>query len=222
MRALLVCASPVVGSSSLLARLAEDADLVVAVDGGGSLCLEAGIVPDMVLGDFDSLPAIDLQRLRTSGAEVLEFPAEKDASDLELAVAEARSQGATSVVVTAASSGRPDHYLAVLGVLASARDLRPTIVEPEAEMWLLSVEGRASLVLSGADATISLIPFGGSAVVSARGVQWELKDAILKADSSTGLSNRIDSKGLARICVATGIVLVFLPHATGAVSAQGS
>ena len=96
MRALLVCAAPVPGTETLLPRLAAEADLVVAVDGGGSVCLEAGVVPDVVVGDFDSLPDDDLDRLGQLGVSVIEFPAEKDASDLELAVGEVRCRGANT------------------------------------------------------------------------------------------------------------------------------
>jgi thiamine pyrophosphokinase len=221
-KVLLVCAAPVLGTSALLPRLAAAADLVVAVDGGGSVCLEAGVLPDIVLGDFDSLSSADLDRLREMGASILKFPAEKDASDLELAVAEVRGRGATSLVLTAATSGRLDHAVAVLGVMSAARDLSPTIVEPELEVWALSPEGRVSLDLSGAGATISLLPLGGPAVVSVSGVVWELDEVELDPTSSRGLSNRIAGDGLARVGVSRGLLLVFAPHLEGSARAQGS
>jgi thiamine pyrophosphokinase len=222
MRALLVCAAPVPGTCALLPGLAAGADFVVAVDGGGSVCLEAGIMPDLVLGDFDSLPAADLDHLREMGVSIREFPAEKNASDLELAVAEVRERGATSLVLTAASSGRLDHTLAVLGGLSSATDLRPHLVEPDLDVWVLSSDGRASVALFGAGATISLLSFGALAVVSATGVAWELDESLLDPTSSLGLSNRIGSSGRARISVSKGVVLVFAPQVAGIVRAQGS
>ena len=140
-RVLLVAAAPVAGTCALLPSLAADVDLVIAVDGGGRVCLEAGVLPDIVLGDFDSLSPEDLGRLSELGASVVRFPAEKDASDLELALAEARRAGAGSVVVTAAMSGRLDHTLVALGVLSGAADLKPHVVEPDLEAWVLAVRG---------------------------------------------------------------------------------
>jgi thiamine pyrophosphokinase len=222
MRALLVCAAPAPGIATLLPGLAAEADLVVAVDGGGSVCLEAGVVPDVAVGDFDSLPAEDLDRLEQLGVSVIEFPADKDASDLELGVTEVRRRGANSVVITAASTGRLDHTLAALAVLSSAVDLRPHLVEPELDVWVLSPMGRSSITLSGAGATVSLLPFGASATVSARGCVWELVDTELDTSSSLGLSNRIGPDGCATISVSRGVVLLLAPRGPGAVHAQES
>jgi thiamine pyrophosphokinase len=220
MRALLVCAAPAPGASALLPGLAAEADLVVAVDGGGSVCLEARVVPDIVLGDFDSLPSADLDRLVLQGASVIEYPADKDASDLELALVEVRSRGANSVVITAASTGRLDHTLAVLAVLSSVADLRPHLVEPELDVWVLSPSGCSSIGLSGAGATISLMPCGASATVSACGCVWELAETELDPSSSLGLSNRIGPDGRATIGVSRGVVLLLAPRGPGAVRAQ--
>ena len=222
MRALLVCAAPVAGSCALLVQLAADADLVIAVDGGGAVCLQAGVLPDAVVGDMDSLDCGDLDRLRELGASICQFSADKDASDLQLAVMEARRRGATSIVVTAASAGRQDHALAALGVLSSARDLSPHLAEPDVDIWVLSGEGRRSLLLEGAGATISLVPFGGLAVVSAKGVVWELNEVRLDPTSSLALSNRISDGGHAQITVSEGVVFVIAPQVKGAVRAQES
>ena len=220
MRALLVCAAPVAGSPALVRRLVANADLIIAVDGGGAVCLEAGILPDVVVGDMDSLAPADLSRLRESAVSICQFSADKDVSDLELAVIEARSRGATSITVTAASAGRMDHALAGLGVLASACDLSPHLAEPEVDIWVLSSEGRGSLLLEGAGATISLVAFGASAVVSAKGVVWELDEISLDPTSSLGLSNRIGDGGCAQIAVSEGVILAIAPQVNGAVRAQ--
>ncbi len=222
MRALLVCAAPVAGTPALVARLATEADLIVAVDGGGSACLEAGVSPDVVLGDFDSLSQADLDRLRELGAEILRYPAEKDASDLELAIAEVRRRGATSLVLTAASSGRLDHTLAVLGALQSSADLEARLVDPEIEVWALSPGARSSLALSGPDTTFSVFAFGEEAVVSVEGAVWELDEAVLPPTTSVGLSNRVGPSGQALISVSTGSVLVFAPQVAGGIRAQGT
>ena len=104
MRALLVAAAPVAGSVALVAELAPQHDLVIAVDGGGRVCLDAHVTPDLVVGDFDSLDTAVLEELRDAGARVLAFPAEKDATDLELGLAAARDAGADELTVTAVSA----------------------------------------------------------------------------------------------------------------------
>ena len=214
MKALLVCASPAAGAADLVARLVTDADLVVGVDGGGSLLAEAGVRPDLLLGDFDSLDPETLARFEGEGVGVVRFPAEKDATDLELALDRVRVLGATEVTVTAAFSGRLDHTLAAVFSIAGAADLSPAIVEPGLQAWVLSPGGRTTISLTGTDATLSLLPLGGAARVSIDGVRWPLDRALIAATSSLGMSNRITSS-LATATVHEGVVLIAAPAHLG-------
>jgi len=208
MKALLVCAARVTGSSTLVARLAPNADLVVAVDGGGGICLEAGVTPDVLVGDLDSADSGTVDTLLARGVPVRRFPAEKDATDLELAIAEARRLGAREIVLTAATSGRLDHTLAALATLAAAADLKPSIAEPDLAGWLLSRSGRRELTLAGPGSMVSLIPWGGIALVSARGVRWPLDHAELGPEQTLGVSNVVSSGDGAAVEVHQGVVFV--------------
>jgi thiamine pyrophosphokinase len=112
--------------------------------------------------------------------------------------------------------------MAVLGVLAAAADLQSQLADPELDVWTMSPEGRDTITLSGEDATISLLAFGEPCRVTVEGTVWELKDAVLDAGSSLGLSNRIGPAGLARISVTSGVVMVFAPQVAGTVRAQAT
>ena len=212
MRALLVAAAPVPGSVALVARLAATSDLVIAVDGGGGVCLEAGVTPDIVLGDFDSLSAEELESLKSLGARIVEFSAKKDATDLEIAIAEARAAGATQLVVTCATAGRLDHTLAVVGALARSAELRPEIVEPQLSAWVLSVHGREELRLGPLGAAISLVAPIGPAIVSVGGVEWPLDRATLTALSGLGVSNAVTDDAGCIVTVHEGVLLVLAPQ----------
>lgn len=219
MRALLVCAARVTGSCTLVARLAPHADIVIAVDGGGAICLEGGVTPDAMVGDLDSARSETVDELLARGVPIYRYPAEKDATDLELAIGEARRQGAGEIVVTAATGGRLDHTLGTLAALAAAADLRPEIAEPDLSGWLLSRSGRQELALNGLGATVSLIPWGGIALVSARGVRWPLNRADLSPEATLGVSNIVSSAQGATFSVHQGTVFVLsvregLPPAT--------
>ena len=56
-KALIVCAAPVSGYEAHVLGLAATVDLVLAADGGARLCFAAGVTPDVVVGDLDSLDA---------------------------------------------------------------------------------------------------------------------------------------------------------------------
>jgi len=210
--ALLVCAAPAPGAADLVARLAASADLVIAVDGGGAVCREAGVQPDILVGDFDSLESSLVDEFVSAGVRIVEYPADKDETDLALALAVARREGVDRVTVTAASTGRLDHTLAVAGTLAAAADLQPRLREPELRGWVVSTALGSRLTLKGMGATVSILAPGWNATVSVRGVRWPLTKAELAPLSVLGMSNIITDGAGAVIEVHAGTVLVLSPH----------
>src|SRR5437762_12483255 len=94
-------------------------DYVVAADGGAFALERWKLLPHLVVGDMDSLGDAGVQRFARQGVPVAKFPAAKDESDLELAIAQAIAAGATEVVVLGALGGdRLDHEAANLLLLA--------------------------------------------------------------------------------------------------------
>lgn len=172
--------------------------LVVAADGGVRACAHLGIVPDLVVGDGDSLDPAELAALESTGIAIERAPVEKDETDTELAVLAALRRGATRLTVVGAFGGpRLDHELANLGLLAL-----PALEGSEA--CLLDARARVTLVFapdsSGAaverllpgpvGALVSLIPFGGAVKgVSTRGLRYPLADEDLPLGPARGLSN---------------------------------
>lgn len=214
MRALLVCAAPVPGSVGLISVLAPAHDLVLGVDGGASLCADAGVVPDLIVGDLDSLSDRAAQLSERQGVEVRRFPTDKTRTDLDLAFDAARTAGADCVTVTAASAGRLDHTLAMTGALTRNRDLAPRIEEPSMRGWLLASDGVSTLSLVGRGSTVSIFALDDPATVSCSGMRWPLRRRRLEPLSSEGLSNLVDApQGL--IEVHRGRVLVLSSEVDG-------
>jgi thiamine pyrophosphokinase len=208
MKALLVCAAPAPGFEEFTARLAADSDTVVAVDGGGAACLAAGVTPNLLVGDLDSIDPAVSDALAALGVLFQTHPTEKDETDLEIAIREARRLKATEIVVTAATTGRLDHTLGVLSALAASADLLPTIAEPDMWGWLLSDNGRRTIELAGPGSLVSLVPFGAPARVSARGVRWPLEYADMNPATALGISNVVEDTQGATITVHSGDVFV--------------
>ena len=99
---------------TLLAR----ADLLIAADGGGNALFAAGVAPQLVVGDLDSLEAAAEAAFAGAGVEIRRHPAEKDETDLELALLVAIRHGATSIDLLGAMDGRWDQAFANVGLLA--------------------------------------------------------------------------------------------------------
>ena len=194
--ALVVSGSPVGAGVSLLSRLAEVADFILAVDSGADALFEAGLMPDLLLGDFDSIQQSTLDFFRDSGVELEIHDAYKDATDIELAIDRLLELGYSSIIATNVLGGRIDHELASLGCFAQAaqRGAAVAIVEAHEECLFLSSESerRRLTIATPIAATIpffSLIPWGGNAIVSISGTEWELDHARLTPFGTLGVSN---------------------------------
>jgi len=188
------------------AWLAET-DLIVGVDYGIVHCLAAGVVPDIVMGDFDSVGASVLADSRLAGVQRRTYPARKNSSDLELAMEWAAESGIARVVLLGVSGGRSDHHYANWMLPSQAR--WPFAIELiDATVHAHVVTQQHSLeVAVRLGQTISLMPMGDVLGVTTHGLEYPLLDAHLRPGSSLGLSN-IACKKLIDVSLRRGRLLV--------------
>ena len=172
-------------------------DGVVAVDRGYAKLASWGIVPDVALGDFDSLGFVP------RAPRVETFPAAKDESDMELACSLALADGACELVLYGCLSRRLDHTLANIQLLAGLARRGAVALGVGAGFALCVLDAAAPatarLSFPAFDAAaldagpygryLSVFAYGGPATVSEAGLRWELDRACLPDDVSRGLSN---------------------------------
>lgn len=172
-------------------------DGVVAVDRGYAKLASWGIVPDVALGDFDSLGFVP------RAPRVETFPAAKDESDMELACSRALADGADELVLYGCLSRRLDHTLANIQLLAGLARRGSVALGVGAGFALCVLDAAsaatARLSFPALDAAaldagpygryLSVFAYGGPATVSEAGLRWELDRAVLPDDVSRGLSN---------------------------------
>lgn len=213
-RALIVGAAPAPDAGGHYVRLVREAGFVIAADAGILVCLSAGRIPEVCVGDFDSTPPDALAEAARAGAEVHRFPVAKDVSDLDLAVSVARERGISEVRFASAFAGRLDHTLAALGTVMGAVDLGGLCEEPAWRGHPLRAGVSGDLVLAEPAGTIvSVIAVAGSARVSVEGMAYPLEEATLEPLSSLGLSN-VAVGEVQRVRVSSGGVLVIVNRPT--------
>lgn len=168
---------------------ARAAHLVVAADGGARFLLAAGVRPDVVVGDFDSLSSDDARRLEEAGVPLVRHPARKDVTDGELAADEALRRGAGELVL-AGALGALDHTLGHLAILRRMAEggVAARLVAPELTVAVAVAPGRVTL-RAGAGTRVSVLPLGMDAVVSLAGFEYGLERGRLPASSCLGLGN---------------------------------
>jgi thiamine pyrophosphokinase len=175
---------------------------VIAADGGAEL----GLPVELAVGDFDSITAETLSTI----PRVERHPAEKDATDLELALAAALRLGPERILVVGSAGGRLDHLLGSLLLLAGEK---LAAVEVDARLGAATVHVvRGERMLEGEPGElISLFALHGPAEgVVTDGLVYPLRGETLEPGSSRGTSN-VFATAEARISVARGVLLAVRP-----------
>ena len=167
-------------------------DLIACADGGADYALKLGLAPDLLIGDMDSVSEFALNSCREKGTELMCFPADKDKSDMELALEQLWQRGLTRIALYGALGGRIDHELTNLSVAAHFAGQGPqiTLVDDDCLGYLL--HGPAKLELEGQPGeTLSLVPLSTQVQgVNLSGVKWPLSAATLYFGSSRAISNQ--------------------------------
>jgi thiamine pyrophosphokinase len=192
-------------------------DLIIAADGGTRHALTLGLVPDVVIGDLDSISLEELAVVEAAGSQIVRHSPRKDETDLELALLHAARRGATEIVVLAALGGRLDQTIANLLLLAlpELRGLDVRVVEGSQTAFLIHAGHDGTWIDGHPGDTVSLIPLGGDAVgVSAEGLEWPLHDDTLRFGPARGVSNVLAAEE-AHVCVREGLLLCVVMHVTG-------
>lgn len=203
-------------------------DKVFAVDKGLECVHELGIVPDKIIGDFDSVDRNILEVYEHKGSydrklpeasysrniEVIRHPVKKDASDTELAVKCATCDGADRITILGATGTRIDHMLANLQMLYSVAvtDVECIVVDENNRIRIIdSRRDNDYFVIEGKEQYgkyISLIPITDELTgLTLSGVMYPVSDITVKKGSSLLVSNEITEK-TARIHIGSGAALL--------------
>ena len=182
-------------------------DFIIAADGGANHIMHMDVRPHLLIGDLDSIEDVMLQKYKSAGVEIEQYPVDKDETDLELALVRALKLNVDSILIIGALGGRLDQTLANLSLLTDERlAARQVRLDDGVEAVYVcrkqvEVQGRRGDV-------ISLIPWGDAVTgVATDGLLWMLSHETLYSNKSRGISNVMTGES-ASITVESGLLLV--------------
>jgi thiamine pyrophosphokinase len=188
--------------------------VLIAADGGLDHALAAGLTPSVLIGDLDSISPDGLAWAKEH-AEVIVHPADKGATDTELAVTHAAALRPQRLVLLAgrAEQERLDHLVTTLGSLGA-----PSVAGIGAlEAWwgrdhlhVVHGPGRVELDLVPGTTFSVLAMHGPCGGVTVTGARWPLVDHALAPLVGLGVSNEAEARPVS-VSVATGILTVVVP-----------
>ena len=181
--------------------------LIIAADQGLRHLEKAGVVPDLIVGDFDSLGQVP------SGENVIQHPVEKDDTDMMLAVKTGLGRGCRTFVLYGGIGGRLDHTYANLQTLAYLSDhgARGSLLGDGfiATAW----KGGTLDFPAGLTGPVSVFCPGEKAEgVSIEGLYYPLQNAVLTSGFPLGVSNQFTGVS-ARVSVRKGTLLAMWQEA---------
>lgn len=188
----------------------QEWDRILSADAGLVFCRKAGVIPDRILGDFDSADPATLAWYQERYPErIVRFPAEKDETDTELALMDAIDAGASRVTILGGTGSRLDHVLGNIHLLKMAMDAG-------VECFLVDEHNRIRMTDKGLTLHksrqfghyVSLIPFTPAvAGLTLNGFAYDVEEFTLLSGKARGVSNQI-AEETAHIALREGVLLV--------------
>jgi thiamine pyrophosphokinase len=184
-------------------------DYVIAADAGYLHLSDLSVAADLVVGDFDSLSK------KPNHPNVVQYPAEKDQTDMLLAVTEGLRRGFRTFVILGGMGGRLDHTYANIQMLSY-------IASKNAHGYLLGGGTAVTVIRDGSirfeaekSGVVSVFCTGEAAHgVTIKGLKYPLTNAELNYMQSIGVSNEFTGAP-SEISVLTGsLVIMWKDRAT--------
>lgn len=188
-------------------RELETSDMVIAADGGAVHLNRLSRLPDLVIGDLDSIDDLTRDTCKSVNIPLHSHPPEKDMTDTELCIDHAVEQGASEIVLLGVTGRRLDHTLANILMLRPllARGVRGRILDANNEIFLAA----SDITVTGTPGDLlSVIPVSETVTgLTLRGLAYPLTNKTLTMGTALGVSN-VFVRDTATIKLRTGLVLV--------------
>ncbi|MDR3178693.1 MAG: thiamine diphosphokinase [Oscillospiraceae bacterium] len=209
MRCVLLGAAPAEDINFIRSMILPD-DFLICVDGGIYLAIKLSLKADLFVSDMDSSFGFFPKYFK----EKIFLPAEKDDTDMLIAIKEGISRGFKNFLILGGLSGRFDHTYANLCVLKflCENNLKGSLCDENNEIFILK-NGFKKIIKDPNKQYVSFFPFGCNyCVLSAEGFKYPLKATVLRINFPQGVSNEFIEKNnnSATVFVNSGTVLVVL------------
>jgi thiamine pyrophosphokinase len=201
-----IFANGVVEYPELLDPIVKFSKFLIAADGGLKHIQRLGLIPNLVIGDLDSVNGEDFIWIADNHIETRKFNKKKDQTDLELALLTAVDLGGDPITVVGALGGRIDQALTNIYLLLMPELQSVDVCFDDGHEELFLIQNHAEVSGKAGD-TVSLIPLLSPARgVKTEGLRFPLCYEILFPERSRGVSNEMESEK-AEISLKSGVLL---------------
>ena len=195
-------------SENYFLQLAENRK-IFCIDRGIKLCHGLNILPEILLGDFDSAEKIFVDWAAENKVKIIRHPIEKDFTDTQLALDYLGENFKNfSVILTGAFGGRSDHLFSTIFSCANFKS--KIFLADENEIIFYLHGGESTIVnFSKKPVAVSILPVTKICEgVNTENLHWELNDAKIFQDIPNAVSNRVESSEI-KISAEVGTLAIY-------------
>ena len=186
-----------------LKTIVQPEDFIFCADGGYLNAQRHGVVPHVIVGDFDS----SAQPTETS-AQVIKLPCEKDDTDTYYIARQMVAQGYTNAIFCGVTGGRLDHTIANIQMLKFLEANGVDAIIMDKDTTIKVITGRGTVLEPRNDCYFSVFSMDEKCTgVSETGGKYQLYDVELTNSFPVGVSNEFAGKPV-EISVKEGSLLI--------------
>ncbi len=184
--------------------LVREDDLILCADSGYLNCEKMGLIPDLVIGDFDSCR----RGLVPEEIPVVELPVEKDETDLHACINYVIDRGADEILLFGCRGTRLDHSLASISLvyMGLLKGVTIRLIDETNELFMFCGEVE---VPRKEGYKLSLLPVTPVEEIYAEGVYYPLNGQSMDWGNPYGVSNEFTAES-AKIKAKSGVLMVIL------------
>lgn len=195
-------------SLSLYNSVHDSSSKVIAVDSGAEFFRENGMIPHVLMGDFDSITEETFAFFKEK-TEVIRYKAEKDFTDTEAALEEALKGNPDEIILLGCTGNRLDHFIGNLSLLEKAlrKGIKAYIMDNHNKIFMMDKPG---IIKKDFGDYISFQAFRSPVKgFGVKGVKYPLWDYELVLGDSMNVSNEFTEKYIS-VTFKEGVLMVFM------------
>lgn len=182
-------------------------DFVIGVDGGCKCLLKNNIIPDYIVGDFDSSDEDDVNFLESNGAIKHQYNSEKDFTDSEIAVNLAADNHATEIILLGGTGTRFDHTFANIGLMLKMKKIGINLIIVDENNKINMIDKNAQFKRDKNYDYISFLAYKDEVFnLEIKGAKYSLENFNLKVGEGRTVSNEF-LKDEIDVSFTSGIIL---------------
>lgn len=190
MKVIIFGGGTIVNYTSMKSYICQN-DYIICADSGVKHAEQMGIIPDIMLGDFDSIEPELFESYKKKGIKIIDYPPEKDKTDAHIALEYALDLSPEEIILLGYIGSRMDHTIANIHTLQNplARQVDAYIINENNKIFLVN---GSKVIKNDFGRYISFIPLTSEAKISVdKGVKYPIHNIVMRQQESLGVSNEL-------------------------------